>query len=251
MTAVVGALVGFFRTRGLLAIPLIVAFFAVDGRAREHGRRNHPADPGAARARCRTGDRSHRRGGDERRRGDGRHRLRADQPVSGRHRAEAGAAASVWPEGCLRLVDVRSWPSAHGSRTRCAYAARTRTAPAVRIRSRCAPRWTARHLVDARCDARRRWRSTSTARCGWTGASTSCPRRSSSARSSPAWSAALGLADSMATYLDGMQALVPAAVMVGLARSISLVLPTAASSTRSSTGCHRRWRVCRRVRPRF
>jgi uncharacterized ion transporter superfamily protein YfcC len=34
----------------------------------------------------------------------------------------------------------------------------------------------------------------------------------------------LGLAQSMVAYLDGMQALLPAAFMVGLARSISLVL---------------------------
>lgn len=50
MTAVVGALVGFFRSRGFLAIPLVSAFFATMGAARKHGRRDHPAHAGPASA---------------------------------------------------------------------------------------------------------------------------------------------------------------------------------------------------------
>ncbi len=94
MTAVVGALVGFFRTRGFLAIPLVSIFFAVMGALENMEEEIIPLMPVLLAAGRRSRHRSRCRRGDERRRGDGRFGVRSDQSVSGGHRAEAGAAAS-------------------------------------------------------------------------------------------------------------------------------------------------------------
>jgi hypothetical protein len=59
----------------------------------------------------------------------------------------------------------------------------------------------------------------------------------------------MGLGTTVHTYLEGMQSVLPAAFMVGVARSISLCSRTGASSTRFSTAWSRRLRTCPLSRP--
>ena len=95
LAVVVGGLVARFRRRGLLAIPVVSLFFAAMGALENMQEEIIPLVPVLLRAGRRP--RHRRRGGrgDERRRGDDRQRVRADQSVPGRHRHEAGGAAAA------------------------------------------------------------------------------------------------------------------------------------------------------------
>ena len=173
LPALVGALVARFARRGLWAIPVVSLFFATMGALENMQEEIIPLVPVllvlGARARRRRG----RGRGDERGRGDDRQRVRPDQSVSGGHRDEAGAAAAGRRRRrCGSRCSSRR--SRCGSRGRCGMPREIAPSPMRRGR-RTAPRRPvrARHAADS-ASRSRRWRHTSTARCGSTGDSTSC-----------------------------------------------------------------------------
>ena len=220
MTAVVGALVGFFRTRGFLAIPLVSIFFAVMGALENMEEEIIPLmpvllllgaglgiDPVAVVA------------------------MSAGAAMVGSafgptNPFQAGIALKLaqlppFSGGLLRLamfiLAVGAW-IAFTMR----YVARTRTAP-VAPPPASAGRIDRRHAI---CLAamltpmalyvygalRLDWGFNELAAAFFVGAIVA------------GMVGGLGFAQSLTAYLDGMQALLPAAFMVGLARSISLVL---------------------------
>jgi uncharacterized ion transporter superfamily protein YfcC len=220
MTAVVGALVGFFRTRGFLAIPLVSIFFAVMGALENMQEEIIPLMPvllllgaglgidavavvamsaGAAMVGSAFGPTNPFQAGIAL-------KLAQLPPVSG---------------GLLRLMmfilAVGAWIA---FTTR--YVARTRTAPAAPVQAD-AGGIDRRHAI---CLAamltpmalyvygalRLGWGLNELSAAFFVGAIVA------------GMVGGLGLAQSLSAYLDGMQALLPAAFMVGLARSISLVL---------------------------
>jgi uncharacterized ion transporter superfamily protein YfcC len=220
MTAVVGALVGFFRTRGFLAIPLVSIFFAAMGALENMEEEIIPLmpvllllgaglgiDPVAVVA------------------------MSAGAAMVGSafgptNPFQAGIALKLaqlppFSGGLLRLamfiLAVAAW-IAFTMR----YVARTHTAPAA-LAHGSAGRIDRRHAI---CLAamltpmalyvygalRLDWGFNELAAAFFVGAIVA------------GMVGGLGLAQSLTAYLDGMQALLPAAFMVGLARSISLVL---------------------------
>jgi uncharacterized ion transporter superfamily protein YfcC len=220
MTAVVGALVGFFRTRGFLAIPLVSIFFAVMGALENMEEEIIPLMPvllllgaglgidpvavvamsaGAAMVGSAFGPTNPFQAGIAL-------KLAQLPPVSG---------------GLLRLtmfvLAVGAW-IAFTMR----YAARTRMPPAEPSQPG-ALRMERRHAISLAAmltpmalyvygALRLDWGLNELSAAFFIGAIVA------------GMVGGLGLAQSIAAYLDGMQALLPAAFMVGLARSISLVL---------------------------
>ena len=220
MTAVVGALVQFFRTRGLLAIPLISIFFAIMGALENMEEEIIPLIPvllllgaglgidpvavvamsaGAAMVGSAFGPTNPFQAGIAL-------KLAQLPPVSG---------------GALRLamfvVAVGAW-IAFTMR----YVARTRTALPPPTAD-AATRLERRHLISLAAmltpmalyvygALRLDWGLNELSAAFFVGAIVA------------GMVGGLGLAQAFSAYLDGMQALLPAAFMVGLARSISLVL---------------------------
>jgi len=220
MTAVVGALVGFFRTRGFLAIPLVSIFFATMGALENMEEEIIPLMPvllllggglgidpvavvamsaGAAMIGAAFGPTNPFQAGIAL-------KLAQLSPLSG---------------GLLRLtmfvLAVGAW-IAFTMR----YAARTRTPPVAPSQDG-ETRMDRRHAIALAAmltpmalyvygALRLDWGLNELSGAFFVGAIVA------------GMVGGLGLAQSMTAYLDGMQALLPAAFMVGLARSISLVL---------------------------
>jgi uncharacterized ion transporter superfamily protein YfcC len=220
MTAVVGALVGFFRTRGVLAIPLVAIFFAVMGALENMEEEIIPLmpvllllgvglgiDPIAVVAMS----------------GGAAMIGSAFGPTNPFQAGIALKLAQLPPAagGLLRVtmfvVAVGAWIAFTMK-----YAARTRTASATHDHVP-ASRMEAKHVVSLAAmlvpmaiyvygAVRMDWGFNELSAAFFLGAIVA------------GLAGGLGLAGSLTAYLDGMRALLPAAFMVGLARSISLVL---------------------------
>jgi uncharacterized ion transporter superfamily protein YfcC len=220
MTAVVGALVSFFRTRGFLAIPLVSIFFAVMGALENMEEEIIPLMPvllllgaglgidpvavvamsaGAAMIGSAFGPTNPFQAGIAL-------KLAQLPPVSG-----------VLLRLTMFVLAVGAW-IAYTTR----YVARTRTTPVVSSEGGAA-RMERRHAIMLAAmltpmalyvygALRLDWGLNELSGAFFVGAIVA------------GMVGGLGLAQSMTAYLDGMQALLPAAFMVGLARSISLVL---------------------------
>jgi uncharacterized ion transporter superfamily protein YfcC len=220
MTAIVGALVGFFRTRGVLAIPLISTFFAVMGALENMEEEIIPLIPvllllgtglgidpiavvamsgGAAMIGSAFGPTNPFQAGIAM-------KLAQLPPVAG-----AGLRLTMF------VVAVGSWIAFTAK-----YAARTRTAPAAASDERT-NRLEVKHAVTLAAmlvpmgiyvygAVRMDWGFNELSAAFFLGAIVA------------GLVGGLGFAGSLIAYLEGMRALLPAAFMVGLARSISLVL---------------------------
>lgn len=220
LTAVVGALVGTFKNRGLVAIPFIVAFFASMGALENMEEEIIPLVPvllalgaglgidpiavvamsaGAAMVGSAFGP------------------TNPFQAGIAMKLAQLPQAEGLWLRVAMLIVAAAGWTV-----MTMRYAARTRTVPDVDPRSKDVS-LDARHLLILLCvltpmavyvygAVRLDWGLNQLSAAFFIGAIAA------------GLIGGLGLGGTMATYVDGMQALVSAAVLIGLARSISLVL---------------------------
>ena len=219
----VGWLVGAFRQRGLDRDSVLSVFFATMGALENMQEEIIPLVPVLLVLGRGTRHRRSERRGNERRRGDDRQRVRPDESVSGRHRDETGAiAAGVWRDAAhpyCSSIALILWiaftmrhaltPSRRGGRRSGRVA-----------RCRCRRRMLRSCSIVLAPMARVRLRL-DRARLGLQRAVGGVHHRR---RRSPACGADLASQGTTVAYLEGMQGLLPAAVLIGVARSISLVL---------------------------
>ena len=220
LNRLVGAIASRFERRSLFAIPLVACAFASMGALENMQEEIIPLVPVLLAFGSRLGLRPGHRRRHERRCGDDRQRLRSDQSVSGRHRDEARPIAAVLERRPPRISVYR-------------VSHRLDRVDDV-ARARVEDRRDERSVPES---GRRRGRDVATlflmllpmaiyiyGAAKWDWGFNQLSAGFILGGSLAGLAGGLGVGGTVAAYLEGMQAMLPAALLVGVARSISVVL---------------------------